>query len=169
MDVIEKKDTTLKRLFEQSFDDKWDTVNNRFPTDLVCIVHESKNPNPIGFVCIHNDSPFEYNNERGIYLYNLCVAPEKRGQKAGTELLKYITGYKPVVQLHADLTRYSPGWLESLNFQPGEIRGRYMEYTYVRGQHCEKKSEDSTKRVNAIINNPHYDFVENIIYMDPLY
>lgn len=157
-------DHALEAIFHTCYPKQEWTLNNAYPNDRVIVARDG-NDAPLGFVQIHSAPPYPF--AKGVYLYNLCVLPRYRSKGVGTRLLKYVQETDGTALLHATLELYQPGWLERLGFQRGDIRGRYIEYSWSQTVQNTKKLTDDDIRKR--INNPHYDYAENVIYLDPLY
>lgn len=159
----------LELIFKRCYPTQEWNNNNAYPDDGV-ILAKSTTDGIIGFVQVHDAAPYPFENITTpvAYLYNLCVLPGHRERGAGSSMLNWAQRNYPAVQLHAPLELYRPGWLEGMGFQRGNIRGRYIEYMWSRGAapNVKKITDDE---IRNLVNKPHYDYAENIIYLDPLY
>ncbi len=163
MSIIRTKLTTnnykqVKKIFKESFPThKW-SDNIPFPIKDELYLYVVEDKRIVGFCMVHDEPPHATSEEnKGSYMYNLCILKSHRNKGIATSLLKKLVEDHPKCYLHMPEDHHLLGWITRHEWQCiGPSLHEMIEYSY---------GINITSNNGSIKSNDHYDADENIIYL----
>lgn len=141
-----------------------DEVGDSFPHDMDDTISiKLENNEIIGFCMVHPDTPYKFTKAPNAtnYLYNLCILPEYQNKGYATKLLDFCKNHYKTLSIHLTVNDKNLQWLHNRGFSVLDVwRGIYIEHIY-------PSMEEFKKEVVVPEISQHYDYEENIMYLQP--
>lgn len=148
----------MKEVFKVSFSEQWDK-SFPFPKDPTFLAYHGDKL--VGFCQVHDVAPYNFSTGKGVYLYNLCVAPKERKHGIATALIDHIKLRYKRIHAHMLVKDIYHEWFQKRGFVRGNLwRTTYQEYSFDKEVKLESK-KDTTVADNSVVNSD-----ENIVYCD---